>query len=69
MNTADTIRNNWTIASQPALKIGVRSAGWYRITRDEMAAAGFNTAMDARTCACSSMRLRLLFALVGRVAS
>src|SRR5882757_4942236 len=32
MNTPESLTNNWTIASQPALKIGVRSAGWYRIT-------------------------------------
>src|SRR6266849_3781945 len=45
----ETISDQWTIiANQPALKIGVRSDGWYRITQPEMAAAGFATSADAR---------------------
>jgi hypothetical protein len=36
------------IANQPALKIGVKSDGWYRITQAEMAAAGFVTSGNAR---------------------
>jgi hypothetical protein len=37
----------WAIANLPALKIGVRSNGWYHITQSEMAAAGFDTSGDA----------------------
>jgi hypothetical protein len=48
VSTAGTIADQWAIADQPALKVGVRSDGWYRITQPEMAAAGFNTAADAR---------------------
>ena len=45
----ETIQDQWTIiANQPALKIGVRADGWYRITQTEMAAAGFATSADAR---------------------
>ena len=42
-----TIADQWTIANQPALKIGVNANGWYRITQTEMAAAGFDTSADA----------------------
>src|SRR5215813_11902254 len=45
--TTASISDQWSIATQPALKIGVRSNGWYRITQTEMAAAGFNTSGDA----------------------
>jgi hypothetical protein len=48
VSTAGTIADQWAIANQPALKIDVRRNGWYRITQAEMAAAGFNTAADAR---------------------
>lgn len=48
MNTVESLTDNWAIAGQPALKIGVRSAGWYHITQGEMAAAGFNTGMTAQ---------------------
>jgi Peptidase family C25 len=44
----ETLQDQWTIiANQPALKIGVRADGWYRITQTEMAAAGFATSADA----------------------
>jgi hypothetical protein len=43
-----TISDQWSIANQPALKIGVRADGWYRITQAELAAAGFSTSGDAR---------------------
>jgi hypothetical protein len=46
---AQTIQDQWSIiANQPALKIGVRADGWYRITQTQMAAAGFATSADAR---------------------
>ena len=44
-----SINDQWNLmANQPALKIGVRADGWYRITQTEMAAAGFTTSADAR---------------------
>lgn len=43
-----TLAQQWMLANQPALKIGVRADGWYRITQTQMAAAGFDTAEDAR---------------------
>src|SRR5205814_9682119 len=43
------ISDQWSlVANQPALKIGVRADGWYRITQPQMAAAGFVTSADAR---------------------
>ena len=42
-----TIPDQWTIANQPALKIGVNANGWYRVTQTEMASAGFDTSADA----------------------
>src|SRR5205807_9395912 len=46
--STESIGDQWLIANQPALKIGVRAAGWYRITQAEMAGAGFDTSGDAR---------------------
>ncbi|MFN2578346.1 MAG: C25 family cysteine peptidase [Pyrinomonadaceae bacterium] len=46
--TTTTLAQQWLIANQPALKIGVRAQGWYRLTQPQIAAAGFNTAADAR---------------------
>lgn len=43
-----SISDQWAIANQPGLKIGVRTDGWYRVTQPEMAAAGFDTSADAR---------------------
>jgi peptidase C25-like protein len=42
------IADQWDIANQPALKIGIRGEGWYRISQSQMAAAGFDTTGDAR---------------------
>jgi peptidase C25-like protein len=45
----ETISDQWSlVANQPALKIGVRADGWYRITQPQMAAVGFVTSADAR---------------------
>ena len=38
-------KQRW-LASQAALKISVRAAGWYRVTRDELIAAGLDPAAD-----------------------
>ncbi len=43
-----TIQDQWSIAGQAALKIGVKQDGWYRVTQPEMAAAGFDVSADAR---------------------
>jgi hypothetical protein len=48
LSPADALANQWSIAAQPALKIGVRLDGWYRITQTQMLAAGFDTTGDAR---------------------
>ena len=44
----ESVNDQWLLANQPALKIGVRTAGWYRITQAEIAAAGFDTSGDSR---------------------
>jgi hypothetical protein len=38
-------KQRW-LASQAALKISVRAGGWYRVTRDELTAAGLDPAAD-----------------------
>jgi hypothetical protein len=42
------LSQQWSMANQPALKIGVRSAGWYRIGQPQLAAAGFDVTGDAQ---------------------
>jgi hypothetical protein len=42
------IEDQWAIAAQPGLKIGVSQDGWYRVTQPEMLAAGFNVTADSR---------------------
>ncbi|MGZ8846914.1 MAG: C25 family cysteine peptidase, partial [Pyrinomonadaceae bacterium] len=44
----ESIADQWALANQPALRIGVRTEGWYRITQPAMAAASFDTTGDAR---------------------
>lgn len=39
----------WAIASQPAVKIGVRVNGWYRVTQPTLVAAGLNPQVDPST--------------------
>ncbi|HBB94156.1 MAG TPA: hypothetical protein DC054_02085 [Blastocatellia bacterium] len=43
-----TLAQQWMLANQAAVKIGVRADGWYRITQPQMAAVGFDTTGDAR---------------------
>jgi hypothetical protein len=43
-----TFADQWAIAGQPALKIGIRRDGWYRVTQAQMLAAGFNPNVDIR---------------------
>ena len=39
----------WALASQPAVKIGVRATGWYRVTQPVLLAAGLDPAVDPST--------------------
>jgi hypothetical protein len=43
-----TIQEQWAIAGQPALKIAIKKDGWYRVTQQQMVAAGFNPNVDIR---------------------
>ncbi len=43
-----SLSQQWLLANQPALKIGIRSDGWYRITQPQLSAAGFDVTGDAR---------------------
>lgn len=43
-----TIQEQWAIAAQTALKIAIKKDGWYRVTQQEMVAAGFNPTVDIR---------------------
>lgn len=47
-DTSNTLSQQWSIANQPALKIGIRADGWYRITQQQLAAAGFDVTGDSR---------------------
>jgi hypothetical protein len=42
------LQQQWDIAGQTALKIGIKQDGWYRVTQPQMVAAGFNLAVDIR---------------------
>ena len=46
--TPANIQDQWAIAAQPGLKIGIKQNGWYRVTQSEMAAAGFDVSGDVR---------------------
>jgi hypothetical protein len=41
-----TLEDQWAIAAQSGLKIGIKKDGWYRVTKTQMAAAGFNPTVD-----------------------
>ena len=41
-----SVEDQWAIAAQPGLKIYIKKDGWYRVTQPQMAAAGFNSAVD-----------------------
>jgi hypothetical protein len=43
-----TIQNQWVIAGQSGLKIQIKQDGWYRLTQQQMSAAGFNPIVDIR---------------------
>jgi hypothetical protein len=42
----DQIEDQWAIAAQPGLKISLKKDGWYRITQQQMTAAGFSPAVN-----------------------
>ncbi len=42
------LAQQWGLASQPAVKLMVTEEGWYRVTRREIAASGFDPGSDAR---------------------
>jgi hypothetical protein len=46
--TAGSVQDQWQIAAQPGLKIGVRQDGWYRLTQAQLLAAGLDANTDAR---------------------
>ncbi len=45
---ASVLEDQWSIAGQTALKIGIKKDGWYRVTQPEMVAQGFNPLVDIR---------------------
>ena len=49
VTAADARLAQWAIANQPAVKIGVRAAGWYRVTQPVLVAAGLNPQVDPTT--------------------
>ena len=44
---ADIVRQ-WAVASQPAARVMVRDAGWYRLTQPALVAAGIDPGVDPR---------------------
>src|SRR5439155_19385044 len=42
------LEDQWAIAAQSGLKIAIKKGGWYRVTQPQMAATGFNPAVDIR---------------------
>ena len=45
---ASTLEEQWAVAAQTGVKIGVKKQGWYRVTQPQMAAVGFNPGVDIR---------------------
>jgi len=45
---AGPIEDQWVIASKFGLKIYIKSDGWYRVTQQQMVAAGFNPSVDIK---------------------
>jgi hypothetical protein len=46
--TPQSIQTQWALAAGQALKLGVRSEGWYRVTQPQLVAAGLNPNVDPR---------------------
>jgi hypothetical protein len=45
---ARQLAQQWDLAAQPAVKLMVTDEGWYRVTKRDIAAAGFDPGIDAR---------------------
>src|SRR5262249_10874869 len=41
------VEDQWAIAAQPGLKIGITQDGWYRLTQADLLAAGFDLSGDS----------------------
>ncbi len=48
---AGPLEDQWNVAAQTGLKIAIKSDGWYRVTQEQMFAAGFAPAIDIRNLA------------------
>jgi hypothetical protein len=46
--TAAQLQTQWALAAGPAVKIGVRNEGWYRVTQPALVAAGLNPNVNPR---------------------
>ena len=42
------LEDQWAIAGQAGLKIGIKKDGWYRVTKAQMGAAGFDPTVEIR---------------------
>jgi hypothetical protein len=47
--TPETLRRQWALAARPAIKLLVKSEGWYRVPQPALVAAGLDPRVDART--------------------
>ena len=45
---ATPLETQWALAGQPAVKIGVRRTGWFRVTQAELVAGGLDPTVDPR---------------------
>ncbi|HXI28505.1 MAG TPA: C25 family cysteine peptidase, partial [Vicinamibacterales bacterium] len=43
---APEVSRQWAVAAQASVKLGVHKPGWYRVSRDDLAAAQFDTSGD-----------------------
>jgi hypothetical protein len=49
MNSAQNMRQEYTLAAGPAVKIGVQSEGWYQVAWNDLVAAGLDPNANAST--------------------
>jgi hypothetical protein len=42
------LHTQWALAAQPAITLGVRQAGWYRVGQPALVAAGLDPGIDPR---------------------
>ncbi|MGH9144342.1 MAG: C25 family cysteine peptidase [Vicinamibacterales bacterium] len=43
------VAQQWMLASQSTVKLAIQQTGWYRVTRDDLVAAGLSAQVDPRT--------------------